>query len=148
MARDERRVGVRQSFDEVNGIEHAFDRGAVGLIGERISAVTIKILDINHVCLAEAHDRMARSMGGHHRNEIDRLPVHVEGNRELTWRRGVVVVNRGRNAAHVWRRSRLAVGAKRRTASRCVVSYSFHASPFVRVDGISIVPILYLDTRF
>ena len=115
MAGNERRVGTGDLLDEIDRVQHAFDRSAVGLIGKRVAEISIEVLDVDHVGVAEAHDGVSRGVRRHHRNEVHGFPVHVERDGGLTWRGRVVAVRRHRNAGGFRGRCRLAVGAQRRT---------------------------------
>ena len=88
MTGDERRIRVRQLLEQIDRFEHAVDRSAVGLIGERIAEVPVEVLDVDHVGLAETDDGVARGVGGHHRDEVHGLAVHVESDGWLAraWR--------------------------------------------------------------
>ena len=119
MTRDERRVGGGHLFDEVNRIEHALDRSAIGLIGEGIAEIAVEVFDIDHIGLAEPHDGVAGGVRRHHRDQVHSFAVHVEGHGGLGRRGGVVAINPHRNAGHVGRRCRLAVGTRRRTQHLC-----------------------------
>ncbi len=64
--------------NQVGGVEHALQRTAIGLVGEGVAEVPVEVLDVDDVGLAEADDGVA-GKGGHHRDEVDGLAVHVEG---------------------------------------------------------------------
>jgi len=90
-------------------------RPAIGLIGERIAKIAVEVLDVDHIGFAEAHNRVARGVGRHHRDEIYGFTVHIESNGGLARRGGGIAVGRHRHASHVGPRGRLAVGARRRS---------------------------------
>jgi hypothetical protein len=82
-------VSGRPVSDQVDRIEHALHRSAVGLIGERIAEVAVEVLDVDHVGLAEADDRVAGGVRRHHRDEVDGFAVHVERDGRLAGAAGL-----------------------------------------------------------
>ena len=96
MAGNQRGILSCKLLDESDGIEHSAHRSAVCLIGERIAEVPVEILDVSHVRLPEADDGVAGRMRRHHRDEVDRLAVHIDGDRRFSWHGRVwIQKNRG-----------------------------------------------------
>src|SRR5215469_9497989 len=77
MSWNERRVWTGHLLNEIDRFEHPFNGSAISLVGKGIAEVSVEVLDINRVCIAEAHDCIAGSVRGHHWDEVNRLAVHV-----------------------------------------------------------------------
>ena len=53
------RIRAAHLVEEINRIEHAFDRSAIRLIRERIAEVPVEVLDVNRIGFAETDDGVA-----------------------------------------------------------------------------------------
>ena len=89
------RIRPGELLDQIHGIEHSPKRSAVGLIGERVAEVPVEVFDVDHVRLPKADDRVSGGVRRHHRNEVNRLAVHVDGDRGFARLVGVVLVGDG-----------------------------------------------------